>query len=86
MHTTPDSQDTSPVSDFERSMKELESLVSRLESGDMTLEQSLDAYARGVALYNRCKAALDEAELRVRQLSDPARPEQSSEFTSGSDD
>ncbi|WP_240124898.1 exodeoxyribonuclease VII small subunit [Thermomonas alba] len=90
MTKTPDSldpaQDASAVADFEKSMQALEQLVAQMEAGGMTLEQSLDAYTRGVSLYQRCQAALEQAELRVRQLSDPARPEQANPFADIDDD
>lgn len=66
--------DLSPVADFEQSMLALEDLVARMETGDMTLEDSLAAYERGVSLYRRCQGALEQAELRVRLLDDPANP------------
>lgn len=75
--TTPE---TSPVADFETSMQALEDLVGRMEAGDMTLEESLAAYERGVGLYRSCQSALEQAELRVRVLSDPARPDESRPF------
>ncbi|TCT26102.1 exodeoxyribonuclease VII small subunit [Thermomonas haemolytica] len=84
MAKTPDTQaapqDASAVADFEQSMQALEQLVAKMEAGDMTLEESLAAYERGVGLYRRCQSALEQAELRVRQLSDPARPEQANPF------
>lgn len=61
----------SPVADFEASLEQLEGLVEQMERGDMSLDASLDAYERGVGLYRRCQAALEQAELRVRLLSDP---------------
>ena len=70
----------SPVADFEASLDQLEQLVGRMEQGDMSLEDSLAAYERGVGLYRRCQAALEQAELRVRLLSDPDRPERSEAF------
>ena len=66
--------DASPVADFETSMQALEDLVGKMEAGEMTLEESLAAYERGVGLYRRCQSALEQAELRVRLLSDPANP------------
>lgn len=64
----------SPVADFEASLDALEQLVEKMEHGDMSLEQSLAAYERGVGLYRRCQTALEQAELRVRLLSDPQDP------------
>ena len=66
--------DASPVADFETSMQALEDLVGKMESGEMTLEESLAAYERGVGLYRRCQTALEQAELRVKLLSDPLDP------------
>lgn len=62
------------VSDFEQSLEALEQLVDRMENGDMTLEESLAAYERGVGLYRHCQTALEQAELRVRMLGDPQDP------------
>lgn len=64
----------SPVADFEASLEALEQLVEKMEQGELSLEQSLAAYERGVGLYRRCQRALEEAELRVRLLSDPGQP------------
>jgi exodeoxyribonuclease VII small subunit len=75
----------SPVADFEQSMLALEDLVGRMEAGDMTLEESLAAYERGVGLYRRCQGALEQAELRVRLLDDPANPGDAREFDAGED-
>lgn len=70
----------SPVSDFETALAQLETLVERMEGGELTLEDSLGAYERGVGLYRRCQQALEEAELRVKLLSDPAAPERAQPF------
>ncbi|MFL6592507.1 MAG: exodeoxyribonuclease VII small subunit [Luteimonas sp.] len=67
-------EETSPVADFEASLDQLEQLVEKMEHGEMTLEESLAAYERGVGLYRRCQTALEQAELRVRLLSDPDNP------------
>lgn len=82
---TPPPQDTSPVADFEQSMQSLEDLVARMESGEMTLEESLAAYERGVGLYRHCQSALEQAELRVRLLSDPANPDDARPFDASED-
>ena len=50
-------------------MQELESLVESLEQGDQPLEESLQAFERGVALTRVCQQALDEAEQKVKILS-----------------
>lgn len=68
------------VADFERSLDALEALVQKMESGGLSLEDSLDAYERGIALYRRCRAALDAAELRVKLLTDPLDESSAEDF------
>ncbi len=55
--------------DFEKSLAELETLIERMEAGDLSLEESLKAFERGVALTRDCQAALKRAELRVQALT-----------------
>lgn len=74
--------ETSPVAHFEQSLEELEQLVEKMEAGDLSLDQSLTAYERGVGLYRQCQQALEQAELRVRLVTDPAQPEKSEPFES----
>ena len=66
--------DTAPVADFERSLDELEQLVAKLEHGEMSLDDSLKAFERGIALYRTCHGALEQAEMMVRLLLDPSDP------------
>jgi exodeoxyribonuclease VII small subunit len=54
---------------FEKSLKELQSLVKRLESGDLSLEDSLKAFESGVQLVRQCQEVLKSAEKRVQILS-----------------
>jgi len=54
--------------DFEEALRELESLVSKLESGDLSLDQSLTCFKRGVDLTRRCQSVLDEAQKTIEQL------------------
>ncbi len=54
--------------DFEAAMRELESIVERLEHGDLPLEESLAAFERGVLLTRSCQTALKEAEQKVEIL------------------
>ena len=56
-----------------------------METGEMSLEESLAAYERGVGLYRHCQAALEQAELRVRLLSDPSSPDDGRPFDAGDD-
>lgn len=54
--------------DFEKSLSELETLVSQLERGDLPLEDALRAFERGVGLTRECQGALEAAQLRVEIL------------------
>ncbi|MDD5580158.1 MAG: exodeoxyribonuclease VII small subunit [Methylobacter sp.] len=53
---------------FEDSLKELEQLVNQLEQGDISLEESLKSFERGVTLTRICQKALQEAEQKVQIL------------------
>ena len=56
------------ISDFEKSLKELETIVERMEKGEQTLEASLKDFERGNALAAACRASLEEAEQRIEKL------------------
>ena len=60
----------SSIKDFEAAIAELESVVKKLEEGDLPLEQSLALYERGVQLSRYCHARLAEAERRIEVLTD----------------
>lgn len=68
------------IADFEKSLDELETLVTRMEQGNLTLEDSVRAFERGMALYQSCQQALDEADLRVEILLKGADPAGRSRF------
>ena len=55
---------------FEAALSELETLVEKMETGELTLDESLAAFERGVKLTRHCQAALKSAELRVKVLTD----------------
>jgi exodeoxyribonuclease VII small subunit len=61
------SEGEAPAS-FEAALKELESLVAGLESGSLTLEQSLAAHRRGLELARYCQSTLAQAQQQVRVL------------------
>lgn len=71
----------SAVASFERALDELEQLVQKMEKGEQSLDESLAAYERGIALYRECQKALEQAEQRVRLLADPANPASAEDFT-----
>ena len=58
------------IKDFEAAIGELESIVKKLEEGDLPLEQSLALYERGVQLSRFCHAQLEQAERRIEILSE----------------
>lgn len=53
---------------FETALAELENLVGQLEQGELTLEDSLQRFERGIALVRSCRNTLREAEQKVEQL------------------
>jgi exodeoxyribonuclease VII small subunit len=55
--------------DFEAALAELEQIVARLEQGELTLEESLRQFERGVELTRGCQRALQQAEQRIRLLT-----------------
>ena len=57
-----------PEIDFEKSLAELEQLVETMEKGDLTLEESLKQFERGVSLTRACQKALAHAEQKVKIL------------------
>ncbi len=61
---------TASIKDFEAALTELESLVTTLEDGNLSLERSLELFERGVKLSRYCHAKLEEAEKRIELLTD----------------
>lgn len=53
---------------FEEALQKLETIVSKMEEGDLTLEEALKAFEEGVKLAKFCSTKLDEAERRVEKL------------------
>jgi exodeoxyribonuclease VII small subunit len=73
-----------PTNDFETALAELEAIVTKLEQGDLALEQSLSLFERGVQLSRACHAKLEDAERRIEILTErgdvrPAPPTLASE-------
>jgi exodeoxyribonuclease VII small subunit len=61
------SKKSTPV-DFEKSLEELERLVEQMEKGELTLEESLRYFERGIELTRVCQSALQLAEQKVQML------------------
>ena len=53
---------------FEKSLSELETLVEEMEQGDLSLEDSLKHFEKGIGLTTECQQALQSAELKVQEL------------------
>ncbi len=65
MSETPDA---GPPRSFEQALEALEDVVRQLERGDLSLEDALGAFERGVGLVQHCRGQLDAAELRIAEL------------------
>ena len=63
------------MASFEDQLAELEKVVDRLERGDLTLEENVSLFERGVHLSNACKAQLSSAESRIQVLLEPEEGE-----------
>lgn len=66
---------TQPLS-FENALAELESLVEQLEQGDISLEDSLKRFERGIELTRTCQKALADAEQKVHILTESGQQEE----------
>jgi exodeoxyribonuclease VII small subunit len=62
---------TDKLPDFEKALEELEALVEQLESGELSLDQSLKQFQRGIELTRHCQGVLEQAQQVVEQLTDP---------------
>jgi exodeoxyribonuclease VII small subunit len=78
--TVPAPVKTPPAADFEHSLDELEQLVARMEGGELSLDESLASFERGIGLFRHCQQSLQQAELRVRLLLDPDAPDDAEPF------
>ena len=71
---------------LETALDNLETLVERMESGDLTLEESLKAFEEGVRLSRECQQALQQAERKVRILLEQSTEAEPTPFSGGSDE
>jgi exodeoxyribonuclease VII small subunit len=60
---------------FEQAIKELTSIVEKIEQGEIPLESSLQQYERGMALIAHCRTILQKAEKRIEKISKEQEPE-----------
>lgn len=63
------SKKTETGPDFEKTLAELEKLVSNLEEGDLSLDESLSGFKQGIELTRQCQTVLDNAQQTVEQLT-----------------
>lgn len=75
-------EQNTPV-DFEASLAELESLVEQLENSELSLEQSLAAFEKGIKLTRQCQQALTHAEQKVQLLMEENGQSQAYPFQPG---
>lgn len=70
---------------FEEALRELERIVTRLESGDAQLQEAIDLYERGDQLRRQCAARLDAAQARIEAIRTDAqgRPTGTTPFAAG---
>ncbi|MBN2137114.1 MAG: exodeoxyribonuclease VII small subunit [Sedimentisphaerales bacterium] len=61
-------KDTDKLS-FEEAIKELTGIVGKIEQGEITLQDSLEQYEKGMSLIKRCRGILQEAEKRIEKIS-----------------
>ena len=71
---------------LETALDNLENLVERMESGELTLEESLKAFEEGVRLSRDCQQALQQAEQKVRILLEQNSEAEPAPFTGGNDE
>ncbi len=56
---------------FEEAIKELTSIVGKIEQGQIPLQDSLEQYEKGMALIKHCRGILQKAEKRIEKISEP---------------
>lgn len=78
--------DNKPLMDFEAAMNRLEDLVSQMEQGDLSLEDSLKAFEQGIQLTRECQHQLEDAEQKVSQLIEDNGGLQMAEFDPNEND
>ena len=64
---------------FEQTIKELTSIVSKIEQGQIPLQDSLEQYERGMALIKHCRDILKKAEKRIEKISKEDKSEDRSQ-------
>ena len=70
MNDTPENGEKGKIKSlsFEEAYRQLEETLQRMESEDVTLEESLELFKKGVELYKRCKELINSASLTVKEV------------------
>jgi exodeoxyribonuclease VII small subunit len=72
---------------FEQGIEKLESIIERIESGEVGLEESLAEYERGMALIRHCSSILDRCDLRVEEITkEVVRDDEEGEVPAGDEE
>jgi exodeoxyribonuclease VII small subunit len=58
------------TANFEESLQKLEKIIEKLEDGDISLEESVKSFEKGIGLVKECQKQLSQAELKVKKLLD----------------
>ena len=74
-----------PQFDFEVALQSLEELVTAMEDGELSLEESLQAFEKGIKLTRECQSALQKAEQKVQMLINENGDPQVVDFEAGDD-
>ncbi|MBX9705615.1 MAG: exodeoxyribonuclease VII small subunit [Gammaproteobacteria bacterium] len=77
---------TAKTFNFEKAMTELEAIVEKMEDEELSLEQSLKNFEKGIQLTQQCQKALQEAEQKVRILIEKNGKTELADFSDSSDD
>ena len=73
------------ASNFEKDLRELENLVEKMEGGELSLEESLVHFERGIVLTRSCQKALSEAEQKIQILLSEGGSQSLQAFSSNED-
>ena len=72
--------------DFEAALQQIEELIANMEQGDISLEESLQLFERGMKLVQNCETVLGEAEQRVQILLEQDKKQTLEDFQPDADD
>jgi exodeoxyribonuclease VII small subunit len=75
-----------PAMSFEEAMEKLESIVDRLEAGDVPLETAIDLFQEGMKLSQLCGGKLDQVEKRIETLLESGSEFRTQPFSAAKDD